>query len=110
MRRTSLLPFRDPVFVFESVLGKARPGNRHKTPGQEKCLHDSLCQQWGVLHCGAALGCVVVLALQVLVAWSTGDWFGGFALIKVSPTATSPSSHSRTACCYTSGITVHSGL
>lgn len=35
------------------------------------------------LHCGAALGCEVALTQQVLVAWSVGDWFGGFALIKL---------------------------
>lgn len=43
-------------------------------------------QQQGVLCSGAALGCEVEVALtrQVLVAWSVGDWFGGFALIKVT--------------------------
>lgn len=42
--------------------------------------HDKQC----ALHCEAALGCEVALTQQVLVAWSASDWFGDFALIKIT--------------------------
>lgn len=97
--------------MFESVWAKQDLETGIKPLGG-KGVPVAACADNGVLvpQCGTALGCAVALAEQELFAWSTTDCFGASALINVSPTATSPSSHSRAACCCTSGITVHSRL